>query len=66
MPRDAVQFVESTDRALVGEMLKMREHIDLIIPRGGSELVRRVAAEATMPAVTGGIGVCHAYIDRDR
>ena len=64
VPRDAVQFVESTDRALVGEMLKMREHIDLIIPRGGSELVRRVAAEATMPAVTGGIGVCHAYIDR--
>ncbi len=64
VPGDAVQFVESTDRALVGEMLKMKDHIDLVIPRGGSDLVRRVAAEATMPAITGGIGVCHAYIDR--
>ncbi len=65
IPKNAVQFVKSTDRALVGEMLKMREFIDLIIPRGGAELVRRVAEEATMPAVTGGIGVCHTYVDRD-
>ena len=64
VPQDAVQFIESTDRALVGRMLKMKEHIDLIIPRGGSDLVRRVASEATMPAVTGGIGVCHIYVDR--
>ena len=62
-PRDAVQFVESTDRALVGEMLAMKEHIDLMIPRGGEELVRRVAAEAAMPAITGGIGVCHTYVE---
>jgi glutamate-5-semialdehyde dehydrogenase len=64
VPRDAVQFVESTDRALVGQMLGMKEHIDLMIPRGGAALVRRVAAEAKMPAITGGIGVCHTYIDR--
>jgi glutamate-5-semialdehyde dehydrogenase len=62
--RDAVQFIESTDRALVGQMLGMKEHIDLMIPRGGAELVRRVGAEATMPAITGGIGVCHTYVDR--
>ena len=62
--RDAVQFVESSDRALVGQMLGMRQHIDLMIPRGGAALVRRVAGEATMPAITGGIGVCHTYIDR--
>ena len=62
--RDAVQFVESTDRALVSCILRMKEYIDLVIPRGGAELVRRVAAEATMPAVTGGIGVCHTYVDR--
>jgi glutamate-5-semialdehyde dehydrogenase len=62
---DAAQFVESTDRALVGEMLKMKETIDLIIPRGGQQLVRRVADEATMPAITGGIGVCHTYVDRE-
>ena len=63
VPKEAVQFVESTDRALVGQMLKMKEHIDLIIPRGGAELVRRVASEAAMPAITGGIGVCHIYVD---
>jgi glutamate-5-semialdehyde dehydrogenase len=61
---DAVQFIESTDRALVGRMLEMKDTIDLMIPRGGQELVRRVAAEATMPAITGGIGVCHTYVDR--
>ncbi len=64
VPRDAVQFIESTDRSLVGQMLRMRDHIDLLIPRGGADLVRRVAEEATMPAVTGGVGVCHTYVDR--
>ena len=64
-PADAVQFVASTDRGLVGEMLAMKEYIDLVVPRGGAELVRRVASEAAMPAITGGIGVCHAYVDRD-
>ena len=64
-PKEAVQFVESTDRQLVGEMLKMTEYIDLMIPRGGAELVRRVAEDAAMPAVTGGIGVCHVYVDSE-
>ena len=64
VPEDAVQFIESTDRALVGRMLKMKDTIDLIVPRGGQALIRRVAEEAAMPAVTGGIGVCHAYVDR--
>jgi glutamate-5-semialdehyde dehydrogenase len=64
VPRDAVQFVESTDRALVSHMLGMKDAIDLIIPRGGQDLVHRVAAEAAMPAITGGIGVCHTYVDR--
>ena len=64
VPDEAVQFIESTDRQLVGRMLRMKEVIDLIIPRGGQELVRRVAEEAEMPAVTGGIGVCHTYVDR--
>ena len=63
-PGDAVQLIESTDRALVGCMLQMKDTIDLIIPRGGQDLIRRVGAEATMPAVTGGIGVCHTYVDR--
>ncbi len=63
MPEDAVQFVESTDRALVGEMLAMDDCIDMLIPRGSAELVHMVAENAKMPAVTGGIGVCHAYVD---
>ena len=62
-PVDSVQFVDSTDRSLVGQMLAMKEYVDLVVPRGGAELVRRVAVEAAMPAITGGIGVCHAYVD---
>ena len=64
LPENAVQLIESTDRALVGRLLAMKEHIDLVVPRGGADLVRRVADEATMPAITGGIGVCHTYVDR--
>jgi len=60
----AVQFIESTDRALVGQMLKMRDYIDLVIPRGGADLINYVAQNAAMPVVTGGIGVCHTYVDR--
>ena len=65
VPHEAVQFIESTDRALVGRMLSMKDTIDLMIPRGGQDLVRRVAAEAAMPAITGGIGVCHTYVDKE-
>ena len=61
---DAVQFVDNPDRALVDGMLKMDNYIDLLVPRGGSRLVKFVAENATMPAVTGGIGVCHTYVDR--
>lgn len=63
VPEDAVQFVGSTDRALVGEMLDMTDYIDLIVPRGSADLVQRVAREAKMPAITGGIGVCHTFVD---
>ncbi len=65
VPADAVQLFESTDRALVGRMLKASDYIDLLIPRGGQELINRVAREAAMPAITGGVGVCHTYVDRD-
>ena len=64
LPGDSVQFIDNTDRALVGQMLSMKEYIDLLIPRGGADLIRRVAEEASMPAVTGGIGVCHTYVDK--
>ncbi len=65
IPEGAVQFVDNTDHALVEHLLKMNKYIDLIIPRGGSGLIKFVAETASMPVVTGGIGVCHTYIDRD-
>ena len=64
-PRDAVQFVGSTDRALVEQMLAMKEHIDLMIPRGGADFVRYVGEKAQMPVIAGGVGVCHTYVDKD-
>jgi glutamate-5-semialdehyde dehydrogenase len=63
VPEGALQFIESTDRALVGEMLTLREYIDIVVPRGGAELIRFVAENARMPVLTGGVGVCHTYID---
>ena len=64
VPEDAVQFIESTERAVVNQMLKMRGTIDLFIPRGGAELIRMVEENATMPVLAGGVGVCHTYIDK--
>ena len=63
-PTDAVQFVDNPDRTLVDAMLGMNQYIDLMVPRGGDGLVRFVGENATMPAVTGGVGVCHTYVDR--
>lgn len=62
-PSGAVQFIESTHRDQVGALLNAQEHIDLMVPRGGSDLIERVRDEARMPVVTGGIGVCHTYVD---
>ena len=64
VPEDALQFIDNTDRALVEPLLRMRGYIDLMVPRGGPELIRFVAEKAAMPVVTGGIGVCHTYVDR--
>jgi glutamate-5-semialdehyde dehydrogenase len=64
IPEGGVQFIESTDRAMVGQMLKIRDYIELVIPRGGADLIKYVAQNAAMPVVTGGIGVCHTYVDR--
>ena len=64
VPDGAVQFIESTDRALVNYLLRMKDVIDLIVPRGGAELIRFVSENATMVVVAGGVGVCHTYVDR--
>ena len=65
MPDGAVQFVDNTDRALINHLLKMRDAVDLIIPRGGAELQKSVSENATMPVISGGIGVCHTYVDKN-
>jgi glutamate-5-semialdehyde dehydrogenase len=64
LPEGSVQFVDNTDRELVDHLLKMNDVIDLLIPRGGAELIDFVARNASMPVVTGGIGVCHTYVDK--
>jgi len=64
VPQGAIQLIESTERALVNQMLKMKGTIDLIIPRGGAGLIKLVSENAAMPVVTGGIGVCHTYVDK--
>jgi glutamate-5-semialdehyde dehydrogenase len=64
VPDGAVQFIDNTDRTLVNHLLKMDDIIDLFIPRGGAGLIRFVTENATMPVVSGGIGVCHTYVDK--
>jgi glutamate-5-semialdehyde dehydrogenase len=63
LPPDAVQLVETTDRAAVGEFLGKGDLIDVTIPRGGRSLIERVANEATMPVIKHFDGICHVYID---
>ena len=61
--KNYVQLIQSTDRSLVREMLSLENFIDYMIPRGSENLVKFVSENAKMPAVTGGVGVCHTYVD---
>ena len=63
LPEAAVQAIESPDRALVNEMLRMDKHIDMLIPRGGAGLHKLCREQSTIPVITGGIGVCHIFVD---
>jgi glutamate-5-semialdehyde dehydrogenase len=63
LPGDAAQVIDTTDRAAVGELLKMSEYVDVIIPRGGKGLIERVSKEACMPVIKHLDGICHVYID---
>jgi glutamate-5-semialdehyde dehydrogenase len=64
LPTDAVQLVADPDRAAVGHLLRMNQWIDLAIPRGGEELIRRVAEEARIPVLKHYKGNCHVYVDQ--
>jgi glutamate-5-semialdehyde dehydrogenase len=63
VPEGAIQFIESTDRALVLELVQMRGYIDLLVPRGGG-LIDFVLEHAKVPVLIGGVGVCHTYVDK--
>jgi len=63
LPQDAVQLVDSIDRALVGALIQSEQYIDVIIPRGGKSLIKRISAEARVPVIKHLDGICHVYID---
>jgi glutamate-5-semialdehyde dehydrogenase len=63
LPPTAVQVVETADRAAVGELITMKEFVDVIVPRGGKGLIERISAEAKVPVIKHLHGVCHVYID---
>ncbi len=63
LPAGAVQAIDNPDRALVSEMLRMDKYIDMLIPRGGAGLHKLCREQSTIPVITGGIGVCHIYVD---
>ncbi|MBN1303150.1 MAG: glutamate-5-semialdehyde dehydrogenase [Anaerolineales bacterium] len=65
LPEDAVQFIENPDRALVNELLKLHEYVDIIVPRGGEGLHRFCRENSQIPVITGGIGICHIYVDQN-
>ena len=65
LPSDAVTIMENTDRALVSELLTLRQYINLAIPRGGAGLIRMVVDTAKVPVIETGSGVCHVYVDKD-
>ena len=63
LPEQAVQVIETTDRAAVGELITMKEYVDIIVPRGGKGLIERVSNDARIPVLKHLDGVCHVYID---
>jgi glutamate-5-semialdehyde dehydrogenase len=65
LPADAVQLVETTDRAAVGRLIAMPEYVDVIIPRGGKGLIERIASEARVPVIKHLDGNCHVYVDAE-
>ena len=63
LPQDAVQVIETTDRAAVGELISHPEYVDVIVPRGGKSLIERIARDARVPTIKHLDGICHVYVD---
>lgn len=64
IPQAAVQSIDDPDRKLVTQLLKMDRYVDMLIPRGGAGLHKLCREQSTIPVITGGIGVCHIYVDQ--
>ncbi|MFD1173987.1 glutamate-5-semialdehyde dehydrogenase [Oceanobacillus picturae] len=65
IPKEAVQFIDSTDREATQQLFTMKQHIDVLIPRGGGSLIQAVVNNATVPVLETGVGNCHIYIDAE-
>jgi glutamate-5-semialdehyde dehydrogenase len=63
LPQAAVQYIDDPDRELVRQLLRLDRYVDMIIPRGGAGLHRLCREQSTIPVITGGIGICHIYVD---
>jgi glutamate-5-semialdehyde dehydrogenase len=63
LPQTAVQYIDDRDRALVTELLRLDRYVDMIVPRGGAGLHQLCKEQSTIPVITGGIGICHIYVD---
>jgi glutamate-5-semialdehyde dehydrogenase len=63
LPPDSVQLIRDTDRGSAKELMRMREHVDVLIPRGGADLIRTIVEESTVPVIETGVGTCHVYVD---
>jgi len=65
VPSDSIQVVNSSDRSAAEELMGMREYVDVLIPRGGADLIKTVVEKATVPVIETGTGNCHIYVDED-
>lgn len=63
LPKTAIQFIDNPDRKYINELLKLDKYVDMIIPRGGAALHKLCREHSTIPVITGGIGVCHMFMD---
>jgi glutamate-5-semialdehyde dehydrogenase len=63
LPEDAVQYIDQPDRELVTQLLRLDRYVDMIIPRGGASLHKLCREQATVPVITGGMGICHIFVD---
>jgi glutamate-5-semialdehyde dehydrogenase len=63
LPQAAVQYIDDPDRALVAQLLRLDQYVDMIVPRGGAGLHKLCREQSSIPVITGGIGICHIYVD---